>query len=132
MEDYALGQETGREVIKNGEYTVSDDGSIYKYRYDTYYGVGFGRYRIITLEEYKDIQRYQDETGRQVLYPTVRLSARPQLVQDKDRADIYYKTKVVSGKTQPALDVNGKLVLNYWKYSAADGEPSTAAPYTSK
>lgn len=132
LEDYALGQETGREVIKNGEYTVSEDGSIYKYRYDTYYGVGFGRYRVISFEEYQDIQRYQDETGRQVLYPTVSLSSRPQTVQDKDRADIYYKTKLVGGRIQPEIDADGNVITNYWKYSAAVGEPSTAAPYTSK
>ena len=44
LKDLALATETGREVIKNGEYTLSDDGSNYTYRYDTYYGVGFGKY----------------------------------------------------------------------------------------
>ena len=55
LKDLALGLETGREVIKNGEYTVKDDGT-YTYRYDTYYGVGFGKYKIISQEEFDDIQ----------------------------------------------------------------------------
>ena len=62
MRDYALAQETGREVIKRNEYTVSDDGKMYSYRYDTYYGEGFGNYKLITVEEFNDIQRYQNET----------------------------------------------------------------------
>ncbi len=131
FEDYAIGLETGNPVIKNGEYTVSDDG-VYTYRYDTYYGTGFGRYRTVTMEEYKDIQRYQDETGRQVIYPTVKLSDRPQAIQDKARANLYYKTKTVNGKTQPVVGEDGNPILNYWTYSAADGLPSSAAEYTSK
>lgn len=69
MKDQALALETGREVIKRGEYTVSEDGKNYSYRYDTYYGVGFGKYKIISQEEFENIQKYQNETGKQVLYP---------------------------------------------------------------
>ena len=53
----------------------------------------------ITIEEFNDIQRYQDETGRQVLYPIVKLSDRPTTIQDKDRPNIYYKTKKVKNKS---------------------------------
>ena len=77
IKDYALAQETGRDVIMDGEYTqsVDEEGvTIYSYRYDTYAGVGFGKYKIISEEEFLDIQRYQNETGRQVLYPIVKLS----------------------------------------------------------
>ena len=35
------------------------------------YSVGFGRYLVLSLEEFEDIQRYQNETGKQVLYPIV-------------------------------------------------------------
>ncbi len=128
-EDYAVGLETGHDIIKNNKYTVEDN--VYKYRFDTYYGAGFGRYRIITTEEYLDIQRYQNETGRQVIYPTVKASQRPQAVQDKERANLYYKTKMVQGKSQPDLDSDGNLVVNYWSYTEAEGLPSTAATYNS-
>ncbi len=130
IKDYALGLETGKDVIKNGEYEVSEDGKIYTYRYNTYYSVGFGAYRIITVEEFNDIQRYQNETGRQVIYPTVPTRQRPAAVQDKNNADFYYKTETVDGKTQAALDENGQIVPNYWKY-AEGRQPSTAAEYNS-
>ena len=50
LKDKALQQETGREIIKRGEVTVSEDGSTYSYRFDTYGGVGFGKYKVISLE----------------------------------------------------------------------------------
>ena len=31
LKDLALATETGREIIKNGEYTISEDGSTYSY-----------------------------------------------------------------------------------------------------
>ena len=131
LQDYALGLETGREVIKNNDYSVSEDGKIYTYRYDTYYGVGFGKYRVISLEEYKDIQRYQDETGKQVLYPIVAMRDRPTAKQDADNANIYYKTKVVGGKTQPMLNEKGEIIPNYWTYTEGAASP-VVAEYTSR
>ena len=128
FKDYALGLETGRDVIKNNEYTVSEDGSNYTYRYDTYYGVGFGIYKTISMNEYLDIQQYQIETGRQVLYPTVALRNRPEATQDKNNANYYYKTKKVSGKTRPVVDDNGNPIPVYWEYSEGN---SMQAPYNS-
>ena len=126
VKDYALMMETGREVIKNGEYTVSPDGN-YSYRYDTYYGVGFGKYKTISIEEFNDIQRYQNETGRQVLYPVVKFKDRPTLEKNKYDANIYYvmenpKASVIV----PKLDENGKIIPNYWKYEV--GEESSLIP----
>ena len=132
LRDYALGLETGKDIIKNGELEISEDGSLFTYRYDTYHGVGFGKYRTISLEEYNDIQRWQDETGRQVLYPTVKKRERPSLVQDQDDANIYYKWKIVDGKTQPALDENGQIEFNYWDYAEDAAPIGTFAEYTSK
>ena len=131
LKDYALALETGKDVIKNGEYELSEDGKVYTYRFDTYYGVGFGKYRVISEEEFLDIQRYQNETGKRVLYPTVRKGDRPVAVQDKDDANIYYKTeKAAGGKTKPKLDENGDLILNYWRYRT-DAMPSTVPEYNS-
>ncbi len=124
LKDCALAAETGREVIKNGEFTVSEDGSNYTYRYDTYYGVGFGKYKIISQAEYEDIQRYQNETGRQVLYPVVKNSERPTLEKNKYDANIYYKMENPKASViRPKLDKEGNIVPNYWKYEA--GSPSS-------
>ena len=131
IQDYAIGKETGKNVIKNNEVTISEDGTLYTYRYDTYYGVGFGKYRLISLDEFNDIQRYQNETGKQVLYPIVRVSNRPKAKQDVDNANFYYKTKTEKGKTVPDLDKDGNLVLNYWKYEAGGASP-LMAEYNSK
>ena len=121
LKDKALAQETGREVIKNNEYTVSADGSTYSYRYNTYYGVGFGKYKIISVEEFENIQQYQNETGRQVLYPVVKYSDRPTLEKNKYDANIYYKVQDVKASTlRPVLDNNGNIIPNYWKHEAGD------------
>ena len=127
LKDCALAAETGREIIKNGEYVISEDGSGYSYRYDTYYGVGFGKYKIISVEEFNDIQRYQDETGRQVLYPVVKFADRPTLEKNKYDANIYYKVENPNAATlRPKLDKNGNIIPNYWKYEA--GEENSLIP----
>ena len=133
LKDKALALETGRDVIKNGEYTVSEDGSNYTYRYDTYYGVGFGKYKIISLEEYEDIQRYQNETGRQILYPIVHSDDRPTLEKNKYDANIYYKVENRSASiVRPKLDSDGNIIPNYWKYEASEAaELKTLAEYNS-
>ncbi len=120
LKDYALSVETGREVIKHGEYTVNAEGN-YVYRYNTYYGVGFGKYKTISQEEFNDIQRYQNETGRQVLYPVVKLKDRPTLEKNKYDANIYYVTENPKASViVPKLDENGMVIPNYWKYEAGD------------
>ena len=124
LKDMALQAETGREIIKRGEYTISEDGTTYSYRFNTYYGVGFGKYKIISLEEYNDIQRYQNETGKQVLYPVVKASERPTLEKNKYDANIYYKMENPKASViRPKLDKDGNIVPNYWKYEA--GDPSS-------
>ena len=135
FKDYALGLEIGEDVIKNGDVKITEnaDGTkLYKYRYDTYHGVGFGMYKPITPQEYEDIQRYQNETGRQVLYPIVKKSDRPTTKEAESDANIYYKTKVSDGKSVPALDKDGNLQLNYWmRPDKIEAEGSTVAVYTS-
>ena len=121
LKDLALASETGNEIIKRGEYTVSEDGSAYSYRYDTYHGVGFGKYKIVSAEEFAAIQAYQIETGRQVLYPVVKLSDRPKLEKNKYDANIYYKVENPNASIlRPKLDKDGNIIPNYWKYEAGD------------
>ena len=130
--DYAVGLETGREVIKRDEVKITNDGSNYTYRYSTYYGVGFGIYRTITLEEYNDIQRYQNETGRQVIYPTVDFKDRPTAEQDKNNANYFFKTEKVKGKTRPVVDENGDLIPLYKYYYEEDPKSGLIPEYNSK
>ena len=131
LKDLALATETGKDIIKRGEYEVTDDGSNYTYRYDTYNGVGFGKYRTISLEEYESIQRYQEVTGRQILYPIVKLSDRPTKEKNKYDANIYYKTENPSATIiRPKLDENGNIIPNYWKYEA-DSPSKLMASYDS-
>ena len=90
------------------------------------YSVGFGRYRILSLEEFEDIQRYQNETGKQVLYPIVNPKCRMQndtenntiAEADIQNANIYYLTKIIDNKTVPVFSADGNLIPNYWKYEA--------------
>ena len=134
IKDYALGQEIGRDVIMDGEHTltVNEEGNtIYAYRYDTYAGVGFGKYKIISEEEFLDIQRYQNETGKQVLYPIVKLSDRPEKEKNKYDANIYYKVEdKKAAVVRPVLDDEGNVVVNYWKVKATSTS-SLVAPYDS-
>ena len=131
LKDFALTSETGRDIIKRGEYKVSDDGKNYYYRYNTYMGVGFGKYKEITPAEFADIQKYQNETGRQVLYPVVKVSDRPTLEKNKYDANIYYKMENPGATViRPKLDSDGNIIPNYWKYDTTD-VPATVAAYDS-
>ena len=131
IQDYAIAKETGKEVIKRNEVEISEDGKMYTYRYNTYYGVGFGKYKIISKEEYEDIQRYQNETGKQVLYPTVKFSDRPTKEKNKYDANIYYVTQNPDATNiRPKLDANGEIMTNYWKYDVSK-QPTLAADYNS-
>lgn len=127
LKDLALASETGREIIKNDEYEVSEDGKTYTYRYDTYYGVGFGKYKTISVAEFNAIQQYQNETGRQVLYPVVKVSERPSLEKNKYDANIYYEVENKKASViRPKLDKEGNIIPNYWRYE--DGKASTSIP----
>ena len=130
LKDLALEQETGRDVIK-GEVQISGDGANYSYRYDTYFGVGFGKYKEISPEEYANIQKYQEETGRQVLYPVVYSKDRPEMEKNKYDANVYYVVEDKKASTlRPMLDEEGKLIPNYWKYEVGNESP-LMAPYDS-
>lgn len=124
LRDLAKMKETGRDVIKDGEYTIDEDGN-YIYRYDTYFGVGFGKYKIISREEFADLQAYQNETGIQVLYPVVSISERNKMLEkNKYDANIYYKTENPQASViRPKLDADGNFILNYWTYE--EGNAST-------
>lgn len=112
----AIKQETGRnpllriketkevEVIKRGQ-TVKE----YYYTADVcaFYNVGI-RTQVMSYEDFEKIQRWQDETGIQVLYPVVN----PDDISGiTDSPNIWYKVK--DRKGTPALDKDGNLVPAY-------------------
>ena len=132
-------EETGRCPIKNyqkGAYKTrpSVEGKrVYSVRYDTYRAAGVVLLDI-SSNEYKDLQRYQDEKKRQVLYPATNkkvsfaTGSEPTLsMGDQRNYNYWYKTEVVDGKTQPIFGENGAfipdyLTLSYDKYGKrADG-----------
>ena len=133
----AVYQETGCNPIVYAQDGYRDDvinrtSKSYKYVTVNYYAVGFGKYTIITLEEYADIQEYQNKTGRQVIYPTVKYSDRPEMDKNKYDANIYYVTENPKSSTlKPKFSLSGKFIPNYWKYNADEGKPDPAAEYNS-
>ena len=132
MQLYARGVETGFSPIKNNEYesyqTVNEKGktvTLYKFRLDTYYQKGVIFKTTMSQEEYDLIQKYQDETGRLVIYPITDRDQRPKAVQDSTDANFWYKTKTKDGKTVAVLDENGDFINIYKEYTGKDN-------YTSK
>ncbi len=123
---YAMGQESGHYAVKNEEYSYDSSTELYSYRLDSYQKTGM-IYKNFTMEQYAQLQSYQDETGIQVIYPTVRLSDRPQAEQDKTDANYYYKT-TGNSRTQIVYDDDGNVIPVYWKYVAGEASDD----YTSK
>ena len=117
----AIFQETGLNPVIDSSY--DSERQIYtNLKLNPYYGAGF-KYCDITLEEYNDIQKYQNETGKQVLYPVVRHRDRPPTVNHANDANIFYKFKRNGMTIIPEYDENGDFIPNYWTH-AVDSEPS--------
>lgn len=117
---YYMGEETGHNAVKNQEYEIK--GGLYYFRLDSYQSTGCIYYNAETWE-YELIQEYQNETGIQVIYPTVKLSDRPQSATMRKDANYYYKTETRNGGTQIVYDSDGNIIPVY--ASHAVGEPST-------
>jgi len=111
---YAMGQETGHNAIKDQKYTVDENG-LYTYRLDTYQMNGV-IYKDISLEEYEALQKYQDETGIQVIFPMVAKRNRPTAADYNTDANIYYKTVEKGSKTQIVYDEDGNIIPVYNSY----------------
>ncbi len=132
INDMALEQETGRDIIRDNDVTISEDGKNYTYYYDTYGAVGFGKYKVISKEKFEAIQKYQNETGRQVLYPVVKPADRPSHTKNVYEASYYYQVENKKATTlRPKLDENGALIPNYWKYDESSVS-GVIADYDSK
>lgn len=130
----AINEETGLSPIMHDKYeeveVESFSGSIsirYDVRLDTYDSVGV-QFLLLTRTEYENLQKYQDESGVQVIYPITERTKRPTTGADSENANYWYETSVVgTGATlTPTLDSEGNLIDIYLPYTGG------ADDYTSK
>lgn len=118
----AIGVESGRQAVVK-TYGVSGEGNsaVYSYRVDTYNVVGYV-FKDLTQEEYFALQDYQDETGRQVLYPmqiTTSQGANKVMYNVND-ANYWYKTYLTGeNKGQAVFDGDGNFI-NIYRTSGTD------------
>lgn len=118
----ALGMETGMnpivEVYRAGYADSSSQANTvyYDVRVDSYIALGM-TYLTLTPDQYKDIQKWQNETGIQVIYPAVDTSSITNSSMKND-ANIWYKS---TNKGMPKLNKNGGLDPIY-KTTGNDGD----------
>ena len=124
VEDYSKGLESGHNAIKRQEYTYNEETGKYHYRYDTYQGVGMVFVGSMSRKDYYALQKYQDESNTQIIYPITDVNKRPQYEKNLKNANIWYETYKDSNSsndipTNYSYDENGNLVLTniYKKYS---------------
>lgn len=125
---YYMGEETGHYAVKNQEYTVDDD-KMYTFRLDSYQKTGCV-YLKMSKEEYLRLQQYQNESGKQVIYPALRLSMKRMVdtyqiatkgnVSTDTAANYYYKFNTSTMQAQ--LDSKGNVILDYKTHSV--GQPT--------
>lgn len=121
----AIGEETGYDPLIKILDTVEtvtkqrgQDKISYSYKLSTnrYYDVGVV-YRTLSYEEFDRIQRWQDETGLQVIYPYVD----PADISDiSNNPNIWYQ---VDSRGAAKLDSNGNFVPAYCTRSELEGAP---------
>lgn len=92
----------------------------YKVKINQYYAVGV-RSMTLSYEEFADIQRFQDETGIQVLYPWVEAKD----IEGITDVSVWYQ--VQDAKGTPLKDADGNWIPAYSSNSELEG-----APYTSQ
>ena len=106
----AIEKETGFDVVHKFYGTdVSDTGkTLYDVKLDSYTANGF-IYMTLTQSQYEDIQAWQDQTGKQIIYPAVTL-------KNVSDANIWYESNAKGA----AILKDGELVPAY-KTSGNDG-----------
>ena len=97
---YSMGAETGHNAIKRQEYSVDGNG-MYTFRLDSYQSPGCIFLTGVTADRYQSIQAYQDETGRQVIYPITDPDKRPTQPQDVTDANYWFETTADGSRTVP-------------------------------
>ena len=112
----AMGSETGKKVITEVKSSSVDANGKYmfKCKIDSYTSNGM-LYMTLTEEQYQDIQKYQNETGLQIIYPAVNTKELPSVLSTD--ANIWFKC---SAKGVPILE-NGAFE-NIYRTSGSDGD----------
>ena len=111
----AIEEETGYDVVRKvyGS-TVSAEGkTIYTAKLDSYTANGF-IYMTLSQEQYDSIQAWQNETGKQIIYPAVK-------TKNVSDANIWYEA---NSKGVATLDKDGNFT-NVYKTSGNDGNYSS-------
>ena len=127
---YSMGIETGNNAVKRQEYDVvqkklpnGKTSSLYEIRLDTYNAVGV-IFKELSKEEYIALQKYQDETGIQVIYPMTDPAKRPVSPMDAKDANFWYETYVAENGNTTAVvtEKNGEFSFNniYLQYNGRD------------
>lgn len=117
----AIGEETGMNPIVKVyredyvDESATSNTTFYDVRVDSYLSNGMF-YLTLTGDEYQDLQKWQLETGIQVIYPAVDTS-KIQIASMKSDANIWYQC---TNKGMPKLDKNGDFVPMY-KKTGSDG-----------
>ena len=117
--NYGIGVETGANAIVDQKFTTEErlnnnkkQTTYYSYRIDTYNAVGV-IFKNLTVEEYINLQEYQNKTGIQVIYPLTSKYLRPQATQDNDDANYWFETIYSAGKTKFEVKDQNNIVNNY-------------------
>ena len=93
IERYAIGAENGHNAIKRQSYTYNEKTDMYSYRVNTYNAVGTIFMSSVSREDYYAIQRYQDKSGIQIIYPITDVAKRPKNQKNEKNANIWYETE---------------------------------------
>ncbi len=121
----AIGEETGMNpIIQITGTTETEEMYRGKPRKVYFYSLEANQYyltgivlRVLSYEEFEDIQRWQDETGTQVIYPWVETKD----IKDIDDPAIWYK--VSDNKGTAKLDKEGNRVPVYSTKKSIEGAP---------
>ncbi|MCR5456608.1 MAG: ABC transporter permease [Clostridiales bacterium] len=112
----AIAEESGRNpllsILETYEKETVKRGQVvkvmsYKVRVNRYYTLGI-KYMTLSYEAFEEIQKYQNETGIQVIYPYVEAK---DIEGISDNPNIWYK--VSDNKGTPKLDKDGNFIRAY-------------------
>ena len=113
------------EPVKTESEYMGKTSVLYTFRLDTYNSVG-AQFVLLSDDEYKALQKYQEDNKVQIILPITDPNLRPEAVQDKQNANIWYKTKLGGGnKTAIDFDKNGNFQPIYQAHDGKDNYTST-------
>ena len=119
----AMSKETGHDVItKVKKEYVASGRTVYDVRIDSYISNGF-TYMTLTETQYKDIQKWQNESGLQIIYPAV-------TINDND-ANIWFQADSKGApvmKNGQFMDIYRRSGNDAYDSIRIDGDPGKTNP----